>query len=85
MARDIIKENGKAELESFPSARLLVKLYSFGAILALVFTFTLTLDSTQVTLALLTSWILTSGALGLSIFVEAPKENTQSTDDSDDW
>ena len=64
--KDISSENR----DTFPSVRLLVALYSVFAAMALVVSFLLNLDSEQITVCLLVSWLLTSGALAMSIFLE---------------
>lgn len=54
----------------FPSVELLVSLYSFGAILALVLSFSARLDAAQIAVCLMICWLLTSGALGLSVYIK---------------
>ena len=63
----------EAAAESFPSTRMLVMLYSGAAVTALLMSFTLPLDPIQTTWCLVISWLLTSGALGMSLFMEAPE------------
>ncbi len=56
--------------EAFPSTRFLVKTYTAGAILAILLSFSLPLDNTQTVVSLAIGWMLTSVALGLSVFLD---------------
>ena len=63
---------GEAEEDAgmFPSWRMIISLYSIGAVVALVFAFNPSLDSLQTTNCLLISWMLALGALAMSILCE---------------
>ena len=68
------QEQELEKTEGFPSTRFLVKLYAAGAITALVFSFIVARDPSQTTACLAISWICTSGALGMSVFLDMPQD-----------
>ena len=65
---------GKVHVEGFPSTQLLITYYSIGALAALLMTFSLNLSSGQMSLCLGISWLLTLGALALSLAAEREAE-----------
>ncbi|MCB0345826.1 MAG: hypothetical protein KDD66_11965 [Bdellovibrionales bacterium] len=69
-----IQQDASSEDAEFPSVKLLVSLYSYGAIFALVLSFSAHLDSTQIGVCLMLCWLLTSGALGLSVCLKESEE-----------
>lgn len=64
------KPESKAHEAHFPSVGMLVFMYSTAALIALLLTFIRPLDQMQITFCLVISWLLTSGALGMSLFLE---------------
>lgn len=80
----IMEQQIPSETEQFPSLGFLVRTYMVGAIIAIVLGFSMTLDTTQVTICLGLGWFLTSGALFMSVFLQLPKENENLHDGEED-
>lgn len=59
------------EIVGFPSMRMIVLLYSLGALIGLFFAFNPAMSSLQTTNCLLLSWLLATAALGMSILVDS--------------
>ena len=73
----------KQLVEAFPSTRFLVKTYTAGAIFAILISFSMPLDSAQTVVSLGIGWVLTSIALGLSVFLD--NAAAEETDEEEDY
>lgn len=70
----------KAITKGFPSVQVLITLYTFGAFLGVISSLLGGLNSAQITVSLLISWVLTLGALRLSL-ISSPDDKSNEEED----
>jgi len=70
----------QSQEETFPSTKFLVSTYSAGALCALFWSFVLPLDPYQITTCLFFGWMLSVGALAMSLQIFTAESETSEDD-----